>query len=122
MKKRGKKIRHNVAVQPLGVKSTKYELSARAALLAIERGAHNEQHLVDLYVLAKICEKLTEELHIHVHAASVKSLVQQAHQTGRISRLEYAALEPSANALLECFRSAKNTDIVRVCMEAAKKW
>jgi hypothetical protein len=122
MKKRGKKIKHQMAVQPFGVKNTKYELSARAAMLAIERGAHNEQHLVDIYVLAEIASKLSAERHIQIHAASVRNLIEQAHQSGRMSRLEYAALEPSANALLECFRAAKNTDIVRVCMEAHKKW
>lgn len=120
MKKRGKTIKHRLTLKPLGFKSTKYEMDARAALVAIERNVFNQQHLVDLYVLAEITEKLSDEHYIKVHAASVKNLIEQAHQNDRVARLEYAAIEPSADVLLQVFRSAKNADIARICLEAGK--
>jgi hypothetical protein len=119
MRKTGKKIRQNLALKPLGFKSHKYEISARAALLAIKHHVHTEQHLIDLFVLADISELLSAERYIRVHAASVKNLIEQAHQTGRVGHLEYAAMEPSADVLLGFFAGQKNGDIARVCLEAA---
>ena len=120
MKKTGKRIKHKLALKPLGVKNTRYELDARAALLAMKHGVQNQQHLVDLYVLAEITEKLSDEKHIKVHAASVKNIIEQAHQTGVVMRLDYLAIEPSADVLLDCFRNARNADIARVCLESAR--
>lgn len=120
MKKRGKKIKNRLALQPLGVKNTKYELDARAALLAIKHNVFQEQHLVDLYVLADICERMTDERYIKVHSTSVKNLIELAYQNGRVGHMEYASMEPSSDVLLGFFKGAKNADIARACMEAAK--
>jgi len=60
MKKRGKHIRQSGCVIPLGIKRTTYEINARAAMLAIERRVCNEQHLIDIWVLADLCERLNE--------------------------------------------------------------
>ena len=74
-----------------------------------------------MYVLAEITERMSNEHYIKVHSASVKNLIERAHQTGRIERLEYAAMEPSADVLLQVFRGAKNADIARTCLEMANK-
>lgn len=119
MRKRGKTIKHRLALKPLGVKNTNYELSARAALLAMKHNVHTQQHLIDLYVLADITERLSCERYIKVHAASVKNLIEKAYQTEQVGHFDYVAMEPSADVLLDFFGKAKNADIARVCLEAA---
>jgi len=42
-KKSGARIKNRVAVIPLGMKRSKYEISARSALLAMKHNVHNEQ-------------------------------------------------------------------------------
>lgn len=119
-KKRGAVIRNTLAVKPLGIKNNRYELDARAAMLAMKHNVQNEQHLIDLYVLADICDRLSGERYIKVHVASVKSLIEKVHKTDKVCHFDYVAMEPSADVLLEFFRHAKNADIARVCLEAAK--
>lgn len=116
----GARIKNALALKPLCFKNTKYELDARAALVAIKHNVFNQQHLVDLYVLADICERLSDERYIRVHSSSVKALVEKAHDTEHVGHFDYVAIEPSADVLLGFFRNAKNADIARVCLEAAK--
>lgn len=120
MRKSGAKFKHKLAVKPLGFKNTKYELDAHAALVAIKHNVFTQQHLVDLFVLADICERLTDERYIRVHSASVKRLIEAAYETDHVGHFDYVAIEPSADVLLGYFRNAKNADIARVCLEAAK--
>ena len=120
MRKTGARIKHRMALKPLGFKNTKYELDARAALVAMKHNVFTQQHLVDLYVLADICERLSDERYIKVHAASVKNIIEQAHQTEVVMRLDYLAMEPSADVLLQFFQGAKNADIARACLEGAR--
>lgn len=115
----GARINHALALKPLGMKDTKYELDARTALVALKHNVHNQQHLVDLYVLAEITEKLSAERYIKVHADSVRRLVNKAHEDGRLERMDYLAIETSADMLIGSFRAAKNADVARVCLEAA---
>lgn len=122
MRKRGRTINHRVTLKPLGMKDPRYERKARAALVAIQHNVFLEKHLVDLYVLADICQRLSDERYIKVHSASVKNLIEQAYKAGRVERLEYAAIEPSADVLLQFFAVQKNLDIARVSLNAAKQW
>jgi len=114
MRKSGKKIKHSSVVMPLGVKKPKYELSARAALIAIKHDCFNDQHLADLYVLSEICEKLGDEAHISKHAEYVKRMCEIAHGAGRLSLNDYISLEVSANVLIDYFSRSSNVEIARV--------
>ena len=69
MRKSGNKIKNKAVTLPLGMKRNGYEINAGAALLAIERGICNEQHTIDLWVLADLCERMNEgkEKHIESH-------------------------------------------------------
>lgn len=120
MRKQGRKIKNNLALKPLGVKNTRYELDARAALLAMKHNVQTQQHLVDLYVLADICERMSDERYIKVHSASVKNLIEQVYATEHVGHMEYTAMEPSADILLGFFAKQKNSDIARVCLEAVR--
>lgn len=66
MRKSGANIKQKDCVIPLGIKRNKYELNARAAILAIERRSCNEQHLVDIWVLADLCERMNEAKEPHI--------------------------------------------------------
>jgi len=114
MRKRGKKIKQVLVTNPLGVKNPKYELAARAALLAIKRDCFNDQHLADLYVLSEICEKLGDEAHISKHAEYVKRMCEIAHGAGRLSLNDYVSLEISTNILIDYFSRSSNVEIARV--------
>ena len=121
MKKRGKRIKHHVAVMPLGVKRKGYELGAHIALEAVRLGIQTADHLVSLWVLADICQKLPHEPYITAHSETMKRLIESAYESGAASNLEYISIEASANILLEFFESQKNTDIAKVCLDAMKQ-
>lgn len=109
MKKRGARINQSAATLPLGIKRTKYEFDARAAMLAIERGVCNEQHIVDLFVLADLCEHLNNgaEKHIQVHTDSVKKLAEAIHNK-TCNGLAAASIIASSNILLDWFLLQNN--------------
>jgi hypothetical protein len=120
-RKRGK--RHSrLAVVPLGAKRNKYELDARAALLALANDCANQQHLVDLYVLAELCDELTDASHVKAHCASVRRLVDEIHGDGcQCTELRYAAIEASANMLLDWFHLQPNASIARIALRMVAK-
>lgn len=116
MKKQG--ARHStLAVVPLGMKRNRYEIDARAALLALANGCGNQDHLVDLYCLAELCDAMTGAEHIRQHCASVRRLCDEIHGAGyECSELRYAAMEASANLLLEWFDKQPNALIARTAL------
>lgn len=118
-KKRGNRIRNTLALRPLGVKSNRYEIQARASLLAIKRGIVNMDHMTNLFVLADLSHRIGGEAHIDVHAATIKRLCDQVHDAGYVcDDLTYCALESSAGVLLEFIHAQKNIDIARHALEA----
>lgn len=101
MKKRGKKIRQNLALMPPGIKATRYEILARCSLVALQTGNAAKEHLVNLYVLADLCHALSSELYVTRHCDAIKRLCQQIDEDGYVcSGLTYASIEASANLLL----------------------
>ena len=114
MIKTGKKIKHNLATLPLGIKRMKFELDARAALLAMQRGVCNEQHIVDLWVLADLCEKLNgDEKHIKTHCLSVKKLCEAIHNK-TCDGLAGASITASANILITWIHGQDNIKLSRI--------
>lgn len=115
MRKRG--AHHSrVAVKPLGIKSTKYEMDARAALVALKADCANEQHLVDLYVLADMCEALNDgESHIKTHCESIKRLCNGIYDSGyHAGGLATTSMTASVDLLLRWFHLQSNAKILRV--------
>lgn len=123
MKKRGKHINQRNCVIPLGVKRTTYEINARASILAIERRICNEQHLIDLFVLADLCERLNEskERHIDTHAESVKKLVEAIHNKS-CDGLASQSIKVSANILLDWFHTQDNKRIMDIAMQQIRNF
>jgi len=114
-KKRGKHIKHRIAVIPLNAKANRYEIHARAALLALRSGVAQESHLVDLYVLADLCERLGAKAHISAHCGAVKRLCDEIHGAGyQSTEMRSVAMEASADILLEWFASQRNCDIAKI--------
>jgi hypothetical protein len=123
MRKRGKKHSH-LAVVPRGAKRNRYEIDARAALLAMENDCANQQHLVDLYCLAKLCDELSPPLMMHIkqHCASVRRLCDEIHEAEYIcTGLRYAAMQSSANLLLDWFHLQPNASIARIALRMVAK-
>ncbi len=117
MRKRGNRIKHRAVVMPLGVKQSKYELNARAALLALARGVHNQQHLADLYVLAEICGEIADEPHIKAHVLTVQRLIDGIYSSGKATEADKIAMEASIGVLLDYFKAAPNAAVARVTTE-----
>lgn len=116
MRKRGKK-HSTLAVVPLGMKRNRYAIDAHMALVALRHGQGKQQHLVDLYCLAELCQSMTGEAHIHQHSAAIKRLCDEIHDAGyECSELRYAAMEASANLLLEWFGRQPNALIARTAL------
>lgn len=122
MKKRGAKIKQNGCVIPLGIKRIKYELNARAALLAIERKFYNEQHLVDIWVLADLCERMNshKEPHIDNHCTSVKRLVEAIHNK-TCDGLASTSIKVSSDILLNWLHKQDNKKMYDVAVEQIRK-
>ena len=121
MKKRGAKIKQGIAVLPFGMKRMKYEMDARAALLAVQRGICNEQHIVDLWVLADLCERLEPgETHILKHCESVKKLCEAIHNK-TCDGLAGVSLTASAHILLEWVHKQNNSKVCRIAMEQIQR-
>lgn len=130
MRKRG--AHHSrIAVIPLGVKvATKYELGARAALLALGVGAGNDQHLADLVVLASLCRRLPHPRHIGVHSEAVFNLIGGISDMGSgamdygsyaANPLQMSSLSSSVDVLLEWMLSQRNSDIARICVGEVRR-
>lgn len=121
MRKSGAKIKHNVAIMPLGVKRNKYELDARIAMMAIEKGMFDEQHIVDLWVLADLCERLNQgkEKYISVHAASVKKLAADI-QAKEADSLTPLSIVSSGGILLDWVHKQDNKKVFNVAMQQIK--
>jgi hypothetical protein len=104
------------------MKRNKYALDAHSSLLALRSGVANQVHLIDLYVLAELCQKLTEEPHIIAHCGSVRRLCNEIHDAEyQCSELRYAAMEASANLLLNWFEKQSNPVIARTATNMVRK-
>jgi len=117
MRKSGAK-HSRLAVIPLNAKSTRNEIKERAALTALMAGCATEQHVVDLYILADLCEDLTKETHIVTHARSVKRMCNELQNRAYLaSTLQAMSMTASADILINWIKVQQNKRIA----DAAKK-
>lgn len=125
MRKSGAKIKHSIAAIPGIGKRNTYELPARAALVALQADCHTDDHLAHLHVLADLCDALNtaqnREQYITSHCESVRRRISDINESGRCGRLDYAALEPSVNILLEFFALQPNSLIARIARQAVER-
>lgn len=122
-KKCGARINNVLVLKPFGIKtSTTYELSARAALLALESDMANTGHLANLYVLADLAERIGGELYVSHHAATIKRLCDQIHGDAyHCGHLTYVAMRASADVLLRWVLVQKNIDISNHARQAVRE-
>ena len=122
-KKRGARINNVLVLKPFGIKTaTTYELSARAALLALESDMANTGHLANLYVLADLAERIGGELYVTSHAATIKRLCDQIHGDAyHCGHLTYTAMRASADVLLRWVLVQKNIDISKHARQAVRE-
>lgn len=121
MRKQGAK-HSRLAVKPLGIKQNNYELSTRAALLAVDSGTCNDQHLTDLYALAELCDRLNsgEENHIKAHCDSVKKLTIAIHgQDYYCAGLAATSLRASTGILIDWYYKQNNHKIAKTILGLA---
>jgi hypothetical protein len=122
-KKSGARINNCIALRPLGTKvPNKYELSAYAALFALNRGAASEDNLVSLYVLADMAERIGGEVHIQQHSATVKRLIERIYADAyRCDQLTYQAMRVSVDVLLSWVMVQQNMDIAMTAREVIRE-
>lgn len=122
-RKSGAKIRNGLALKPLGMKATTtFELDAYAALQALQCDVTNQDHLVSLYVLADLAERIGGEDHIRTHAASIKRMCDQIHDNGyRCGVLTYHAMSASADVLIRWIKTQRNHAIASNALTAIKE-
>ena len=116
MKKSGAK-HSRLAVIPLNAKTTRNEMSNRAALTALMAGCATQQHVVDLYVLADLCETLNtgKTPHIETHVMSIKRLCNELHDRNyQASTIQAMAMTASVNILIDWMGGLTNKKIADV--------
>lgn len=114
------KKNRRIAVLPLGVKRMKYELDARAALLALEHGSAKEQHLIDLYCLARLCEAMSKETYVMAHVSAVDRLCGDIHAADcKATPLQHTAMAASSEVLINFFNKQPNALIARTALDLA---
>jgi len=123
MRKSGAK-HSRLAVIPLNAKSTRNEMSNRAALTALMAGCATQQHVVDLYVLADLCETLNtgKTPHISTHVQAIKRLCNELHDHAyQASTLKAIAMTASVNILIDWMGGLANKKIADVATRKLHK-
>lgn len=123
MRKRGAKIKHNLAVLPNGFRrDVRWELPLRSVLLSMNELGHlNESHLYDLWVLAEMCKRVGGKGHILVHADAIDRLIGQVNDSkGEVSDALAVSIEASCMVLLEYVKSVSNYAIGKAAIQGMK--
>lgn len=122
-KKSGARINNTLAIKPLGIKTaTTYELSAHAALLALEHGCATEDHLIHLFVLHQLCTRMSTELAVVRHAESIDRLCFEIKARGYLcGRDSYISMSASVRWLIDWLKVQKNIDIARHAHRAVRE-
>jgi hypothetical protein len=121
-KKTGARIKHTIALKPLGMRNLiNYELPTRAAILALEHGVHNADHIAHLYSLGDMARRITVEMHVKAHADTVIRLCEQIYQDGCCKESVANSMRVSTNLLLEWMNEQSNFAISNAANEAIKE-
>ena len=98
-------------------------MSNRAALTALMAGCATQQHVVDLYVLADLCETLNtgKKAHIVTHTQAIKRLCAELHDRNyHASTIQAQAMTASANILIDWLHGQPNSRIAEVASRKMK--
>jgi len=112
-----------LAVIPLNAKSNRNELKERAALMALMAGCATQDHVVDLYVMADLCETLNSKKlpYIATHVKSIKRLCNELHDRNyQASTIQAQAMTASANILIDWLHGQPNSRIAEVASRKMK--
>lgn len=109
MRKSGAKIKHRLAIKPIGMRNMlAYELPIRAALVALESGIQTKDHLANLYSLGDMAARMTSETHILAHADTVKRLCHQIYESKGCGEMAYLSMQVSVNLLMTWLNKQSN--------------
>ncbi len=117
-KKRGATIKNTHALRPFGIKTNGFELPVRAALLALNAGIVSDDHLVMLWTLADMAQRIGGETYIQSHVQTLKRMCYEIEHASTCTPLQYIAIETSANLLVNWLHQQKNVDIARNAVQA----
>jgi hypothetical protein len=123
MRKKGRKIKNTIALNPLNQKRfIDFELPARAALLALFNNTATVDHLANLYTLGDMSNRIAKEPHIIAHAATVMRLCSVIHDAKcKASDSVAGSMIASANLLLDWMGGQRNADISKHAQEAIRE-
>lgn len=62
-----------------------------------------------------------KEQYINSHAESIRRRINDIYEADRCSHLDYAALEPSVDLLLDWFRNQPNALIAKIALSTIKR-
>ena len=121
-RKRGKQIKQNLKLVPIGIKGNEYEIRARTALVAIENNCANIDHIVSLYVLARLSESMSRERYILLHAAAIKEICVNIYDNEYYCiRMVYKTLKISADVLLCWILKQNNIKLAKHALKAVNE-
>ena len=118
-KKSGAKIKHGIAVVPLNAKGNQFTWAVHCALLMADKNLLTQDHLVDLYVLAEIAQKIGCPAHLNTHSETIKRLADEIHAQGyKVTVNQCVALKASANLLCDWMHTQPNSRIANIARGA----
>lgn len=117
-KKRGATIKNPYALRPFGIKTNGFEFPVRAALLALDAGVVSDDHLVMLWTLADLAQRIGGEDYIQAHVQTLKCMCYALEHATICTPLQYVAVETSANLLVNWVHQQKNVDIATQAVQA----
>ena len=123
MRKRGAKIKHTMALKPLGIRNLiAYELPTRAAIVAVEAGDFNSTNIAHLYSLGDMCQRIAREVYILRHAEAVCRIASDIHSAGHCDAGKAQSLTVSANLLLDWLLTQSNKQISDAAQGALREF
>lgn len=100
-----------LAIVPLNAKSTRQEFKVRAALTAINADCADQDNLVELYVLAALCDGINDsrEPHVTTHCDAIRRLCNEIHEREYHCSTNLAqAMQASVDVLIKWLAKQSN--------------
>ena len=122
-RKSGARINQSLVTIPFNVKlSEKWEMGARSALVALNADVANQDHLIDLYTLADIADRISKEPYIKHHASAIKRICYDISvHDFKCGGLTYQAMLVSTDLLLGWLLAQRNYAILKNANHAIRE-
>jgi len=114
--------RHHLAIKPLGIKSTEFEMTLHGSMIALDAGIIDDQHIANLGSLAMLCNEMGLEGHYQTHCDSLLTQLKQIHSSRALSRFDAISIKASAVVLLDWLKSADNIKMARAAMKFVSQY